>query len=76
MMEPTYRDPTLEDAPCPDCDGSGTVDVDDFDGRGEHVSRTEPCPTCGAAHGNSREDDEPDLERDLPDAEVDWDVSW
>jgi len=63
--------PAAEQDVCPDCDGSGYVEVDAADHRGEHYTRTVKCRTCrdgvdGFDEGDAR-DPEPDL-----DAEVAW----
>jgi hypothetical protein len=58
-----------EDGNCPTCGGDGVIDVDTCDGRGEHVSTTEPCPRCGDADpqpdaGDFYDDEGPDPEAD------------
>lgn len=39
----------MADQTCQACDGTGLVDVDSWDRRGEHVSRTVECPDCADA---------------------------
>lgn len=57
---------------CPDCDGSGTVEVDRADRRGEHYTETAECGSCGGA--GEAEDDFDAVENDRPpvEREVDW----
>ena len=40
-----YSDPDPA-AGCPSCDGTGQVDIDRADSRGEHTTETIECPDC------------------------------
>lgn len=62
---------------CEACDGTGTVQVDDYDRRGEHVSRSVVCPECSGDRYVDDADDEFCADDDRPaslNAEVAWEV--
>jgi hypothetical protein len=61
---------------CDACGGSGKVDVDRFDGRGEHYTTSEPCETCDSTGDVVVEDEDigPILDAIDADAEVEWEA--
>jgi len=54
----------LELAPCPSCGGEEMIDVDRYDGRGEHVSVRVPCPNCAGGDPAYAAEDDAEIEAD------------
>jgi hypothetical protein len=42
----------LELQPCETCGGDEMIDVDRYDGRGEHYTERRPCPDCVGSDGD------------------------
>lgn len=57
-----------DDGRCFECNGSGEVEYDSVDYRGEHTTKTEECSQCGGSGSLVVDSDEYDEYQD-----VDWD---
>lgn len=66
---------TATEAPCEACDGSGCLEVDVADGRGEHRTVTVRCDRCQDGGGEVDAADEDDGGELDVDVEVEWEVA-